>query len=101
MNTIKATVRNGRIEQEAPADWPEGSTVLIEPVPTGEGRIGMEEAEWREDPAALADWEQWLATIEPLEFTPEEEAAQARFRDDMLRYNLEAVRRQMAEEPLP
>jgi hypothetical protein len=101
MNAIKTTVQNGRIELDAPADWPEGCAVLIEPVPTGGNRIGIDESEWRDDPASLADWEAWLKTIEPLEFTPEEEAAFARFSEAMRRYNLVAVRRQMEQGPLP
>lgn len=56
-----------------------------------------EEAEWRDDPAALADWEAWMKTIEPLELTPEEQAAGARFDEEFRRFNVEAVRRQLAE----
>ncbi len=101
MNAIKTTVHNGRIELDVPGDWPEGCSVLIEPVPASGQKIGLDESEWCDDPASLADWEAWLKTIEPLEFTPEEEATFARFSEEMRRYNLEAVRRQMEQGPLP
>ena len=98
MNTIKATVRNRRIELTAPEDLPDGTEVLVAVTPVAPGKIGLEEAEWRDDPAALADWEAWMKTIEPLEFTPEERAAAARFEEDFRRFNIEAVRKQMAEK---
>ncbi len=63
--------------------------------------VGLDESKWRDDPASLAGWESCIKTIEPLEYTPEEEAAFARFNEGVRRYNIEAVRRQMAEGPLP
>jgi hypothetical protein len=101
MDAIKGTVQNGRIDLNVPSDWPEGCAVLIEPVSLNGEKIGLAESEWRDDPASLADWDAWLKTIEPLEFTPEEIAAFARFDEEMRRYNLDAVRRQMKEGPLP
>ncbi|HVS37635.1 MAG TPA: hypothetical protein VMS17_18885 [Gemmataceae bacterium] len=96
MNTIKATVRNRRIELTAPEDLPDGTEVLIDVTPLPPGKIGLEEAEWRDDPAALADWAAWMKTIEPLELTVEEQAAGARFEEEFRRFNVEAVRKQMA-----
>jgi hypothetical protein len=64
-------------------------------------KIGIDESEWRDDLASLSDWDAWIKTIEPLEFTPEEQAAFARFDEAMRHYNIEAVRRQMEERPLP
>jgi hypothetical protein len=95
MDAIKATVRQGRLELEAPPDWPEGIQVLIEPMAAPSQTIGIEESEWRDDPASLADWDAWIGTIEPLEFTPEEAQRMAEFDEQMRRYNLEAVRSQM------
>jgi hypothetical protein len=99
VNAIKTIVKNGRIELATPADWPEGCPVLVEPVPAAPGKIGLDEAEWRDDAESLADWEAWIKTIEPLEYPPDEEAAFARFRETMRRHNVEAVRRQMEELP--
>ena len=97
MNAIKATVRQGRLELEAPADWPDGTEVLIEPTTVPSETIGIEESKWRDDPASLADWEAWIKTIEPLELTPEEAQRMAEFDEQMRQYNLEAVRRQMEQ----
>src|SRR5436190_918689 len=97
MDVIKATVRQGRLDLEAPADWPDGTEVLIEPTTAPSEKIGIDESEWRDDPASLADWDAWIPTIEPLEFTPEEAEKMAEFDHQMRRYNLEAVRRQMEQ----
>jgi hypothetical protein len=68
MNTIKATVRNRRIELNAPDDLPDGTEVLVDVVPMAPGKIGIDESEWRDDAEALADWDAWIQTIEPIEF---------------------------------
>ena len=68
VNAIKATVRSGRLEVRTPPDWPEGTDVTIEPMRVAAEQIGIDESEWRDDPASLADWEAWIQTIEPLEF---------------------------------
>jgi hypothetical protein len=100
MNAIKATWKGGQILPCEPVNWPEGCDLVVEPLPTAATKIGLDESEWRDDPASLADWEAWIR-FEPLEITPEEAERFARFNDEMRRYNLEAVRRQMEEERLP
>ena len=97
MNAMKATIRNRRIELDAPAELPDGTEVLIEMTPVLGEKIGIEESEWRDDPEALADWEAWIKTIELLELSPEEQEAFDRFDQEFRRFNLEAVRKQMAE----
>jgi len=94
MNAIKATYTNGQIVPAEPVNWPEGSELLVEPVITVE-KVGLDEADWRDDAKALADWEAWNGTIEPLELTDEERESMARYRDEVRRYNIEAVRKQM------
>jgi hypothetical protein len=101
MISVKATIRNRRIELNAPEELPDGTELLVELTPISAEKIGIDESEWRDDPAALADWEAWIRTIEPLELTPEEEAKAARFDEEMKRFNVEAVRKQMSEEPVP
>ena len=97
MNAIRAVIKDRRLELQAPPDWPDGTEVLIEPTKDPAEKIGIDESEWRDDPASLADWEAWIKTIEPLEFTPEEAARFAEFDEKMRRFNVEAVRRQMQE----
>lgn len=97
MDAIRSILRGGRLDFQAPPDWPEGTEVLIEPAAPATERIGIDESDWRDDPVALADWEAWIQTIEPLESTPEEAAGMAEFDERMRRYNVEAVRRQMPE----
>jgi hypothetical protein len=97
MNAIKGTVKNGKIVLDAPPDWTEGCPVIVEPVSAPGEKIGLDEFEWRDDPAALADWEAWIKTIEPIELSPDEQAANARFEEEFRRFNIEAVRKQMAE----
>jgi hypothetical protein len=101
MDAIRSVVKNGRIELATPPDWPEGCEVLIEPFAARPERIGLGESEWRDDPASLADWDAWLQSIEPLDFTAEEQAAFAEFDEKMRRFNIDAVRREMEKGPLP
>jgi hypothetical protein len=70
-------------------------------LPTPSTKIGIDESEWRDDPTALAECEAWIKTIEPLELTPEEEANATRFNEETKRFNIEAVRKQMSEDPVP
>jgi hypothetical protein len=101
MIALKATIQNRRIELSAPEEFPDGTEVLVEVTPITATKIGIDECEWRDDPAALAEWEAWIQTIEPLELTPAEEANAARFDEEMRRFNIEAVRKQMSEDLLP
>ena len=66
MNTIKTTIRDRRIEVAAPNEMPDGTDVLVDVTPIPVEKIGIDEPEWRDDPEALADWEAWLKTIEPI-----------------------------------
>jgi hypothetical protein len=97
MTAIKATIRNQRIELPAPDEWPDGTEVLVELTPLASDAIGVEESAWRDDPAARADWDAWIATFEPPELTTEEQAACARFAEQMRRFNREAVGKLMQE----
>jgi hypothetical protein len=95
MNPIKATWINGKIMLAEPVDWPEGSELIVEPVAAPD-KIGLDESDWRDDAAALAAWDAWLPTVEPLALSDEERATFERYREESRQYNLEAVRQQMA-----
>jgi hypothetical protein len=98
MNAVKATWTNGRIVPSEPVDWPDGSELVVEPVETNGEKVGLDESQWRDDTAALTDWDSWLRTIEPRVLTDDERAAFAAYEEEVRRHNLEAVRRQMEAE---
>ncbi len=83
MNAVRAIWKNGDIVPVGPVDWPEGCEVSIEPVSKDYDRIGVDEADWRDDPESRADWNTWILTLEPLEFTYEEERRLAEFEAEM------------------
>ena len=94
MRAVKAKWTNGQIVPAEPVDWPEGSELLVEPLPAEE-KIGLDESAWEDSPEAIADWTAWLPTIEPLEYTEQELIELERFRGEYRRFNVEAVRKQM------
>ena len=71
VNAIRATWTNHQIVPAEPVDWPEGSTLLVEPISSSE-KIGIDESEWRDDPESIAEWIAWVDTIEPLVLNEEE-----------------------------
>ncbi|MFO0811260.1 MAG: hypothetical protein U0746_21740 [Gemmataceae bacterium] len=73
MSTVRGIYRNGTVTLTATPDWPEECEVIIEPaqVPS----IGMREEDWDDSPEGVAEWLRWYDSLEPLEMTPEEEAA--------------------------
>jgi hypothetical protein len=97
MIAFEATVQQGRIQLNVPGEFPEGARVRVNVELIAPEKLGIDESEWRDDPAALADWEAWIQTIEPLDLTPDEQAALVRFQEEMRRFNIEAVRKQMEE----
>jgi hypothetical protein len=87
MTTIRAIVRNGRIEVEGPMDLPEG-TVLTIPVPAGSAAPGGGDDEPPDTPEAIEAWIRWYDTLEPVEWTPDEYAAWQAARRDQKLYEL-------------
>jgi hypothetical protein len=72
MTTLRATVKDRRLELSVPADWPDGTQVEIHPL-------------GREDPAAMSPEEIARALtamdrVEPFELTDDERAAWERER---------------------
>src|SRR5262245_23968827 len=70
MTTIRATIKGRRLEIEAPADWPDGTEVEIQPL---ERDANGEQGEMSPDDIArtLAAMDQ----VEPLDMTDPERAA--------------------------
>ena len=80
MSVLKATVRGGRIELDAPEDWPEGTEVRVEAVsitPT----TGLRDEDWPETPEAIARHLAAMDRIEPWDITAEEGAEWEAARD--------------------
>jgi hypothetical protein len=74
VSAIKAIVKDRRLELDVPADWPDGTEVVVKPVRTEE-TFGIREEDWPETPEASAAWLKWYDSLEPLIFTDDERAA--------------------------
>ena len=72
MSAIKGIYKNGQVVLESPADWPDGTEVIVEP--TVQETVGMTEEEQGDDPESIAAWITEFDAIPPLQMTPEEEA---------------------------
>jgi hypothetical protein len=72
MNAILSVVKNGRVEVDAPPDWPDGTPVRVELGLNGQARYDDEVAE---TPEEIEAWLRWYHSLEPIVMTPEEEAA--------------------------
>jgi hypothetical protein len=74
MSTIHAVWKNGQIVPTQPVDWPEGTALAVGPIE--ESLLTDPEGDLLgDDPASIARWLAWFDSLEPLIFTPEEEAA--------------------------
>ena len=93
MLEVTGTVTNGVVVPVQPGSLPEGATVRVIVGPD-ETTGGMREEDWPKTPegiaALLAEWK----TLEPVEYTPEEEAdlraARAWFREHELQQQRKA-----------
>jgi hypothetical protein len=96
MNAIEATFKNGQIIPDGPPDWPEGCRLRIEPLPAGQAGEPPE-SDNPETPEQIEDWLRWYHSLEPLEFTPQEEADLARWRQQVKEYDLLKTRERTEE----
>jgi len=94
MNAIEATFRNGQIVPDGPTDWPEGCRLRIEPVANEQPKLTPNSDE-PETPEQIEDWLRWYRSLEPLEFTPEEEAELAAWRQKTKEYDVARSRQRM------
>ncbi len=74
MNAIKGTYKDGQIILGQPADWPDGTQVLVEPI-APECSLGIRDEDWPTDSEGISRHLALMDRIEPLLMTPEEEAA--------------------------
>ncbi len=96
MKTVSGVYRKGKVVLDREVDWAEGRRVTVRPV---EEQIGLREEDWPDTPEAREELARRIATFEPVEFTPEEEAEIAAARAEVKKVTLAAVRRQMGLEP--
>src|SRR5580704_17765100 len=71
MNAILSVVKSGRVEVDAPPDWPEGSPVRVELGLNGKAT----DEERTETPEEIEAWLRWYHSLEPIFMKPVEEAA--------------------------
>ena len=74
MKTIHAVWKNGQIVPMQPVDWPEGTALAVEPIEESLVTDAVCDL-LGDDPASIARWLAWFDSLEPLSFTPKEEAA--------------------------
>src|ERR1700732_907319 len=72
MTTILSVVKNGRVEVDAPPDWPDGTPVRVELGLKGQVEHDGASPETSEE---IEAWLHWYHGLEPIVMTPEEEAA--------------------------
>ncbi len=88
MDAIGATWRNGQIVPDTPVDWPEGYRLRIEPDAVEAESDEIREDDWSNSPEAITDWLSWYDSLEPLIFTPEEEAELAAWHRQVNEYTI-------------
>ena len=88
MQAIRATWKNGRIVPDVPVDWPEGCRLTIEPELVETCSVGVREEDWSNSPEAVADWLAWYDSLEPLEFTADEQSDLAAWRGKVKEYTI-------------
>ena len=93
MNAIRGTFKNGQVVLDGPADWPEGCRLRIAPEPAE-----ATDSDTPETPEQIEEWLRWYHSLEPLEFTPEEEADLAAWRQKTKEY--EIAKSQQRDEDL-
>jgi hypothetical protein len=74
MTSIKAVVRNGRIEIDKPINLPDGTQLTI-PIPDPSEIPETTDDDGFDTPEAVENWLRWYDALEPVEFTEKERAA--------------------------
>src|SRR5437868_5273312 len=95
MSAILSVVKNGRVEVDVPADRPDGTPVRVELGFDGPAKYDDERPE---TPEEIEEWIRRFREIEPIEMTPEEEAAWAADRKMQAEFDNAAERDRRIEE---
>jgi hypothetical protein len=96
---VHAVWRDGRIIPEGPIDWPEGCRLRIEPDSAQPATSEDHAEDWSNAPEAVADWLAWYDSLEPLVFTPEEEADLRDWRRRVKEYTIAHMNEGIGDRP--
>jgi hypothetical protein len=99
MNGITGVFTQGRIIPDEAIDWPDGCRVVIEPVSVAT-EVPDSKDERAETPEEIADWLRWYDSLEPLEFTAEEEGDLAAWRLKVKEHTLANMHKQTEDHDL-
>src|SRR5437763_1516735 len=99
MSAVKALWKNGQVILQSPADWPEGSRLVVAEDAATDVNF-MTEEQQSDDPQAVQQWIDELRTLPAVPLTAEQEADLVAWRQRVKDFNLAAVRRQM-EQGMP
>jgi hypothetical protein len=87
MNAIRGKYVDGAVVLDGPADWPNGTEVVVEPASNAEP-IGIRDEDWPTTPEGIAGLLARMDQFEAIEFTPEEEADTAAWRQKVKEYTI-------------
>jgi hypothetical protein len=87
MSAIRGKYVDGAVVLDAPANWPNGTEVVVEPAPVVEP-LGLREEDWPTTPEGIAALVARMDQFEAIELTPEEEADIAAWRQKMKEYTI-------------
>jgi len=85
MAAVHGTYQNGKIILDAPADWPDGTRVVVE---RSEDTIGIPGEEQGDDPESIAAWIAWPDSLQPFVMTPEDDERWRKSREESKAWEL-------------
>ncbi len=94
MDEVSATYRDGIFVTDQPVDWPEGTPVVVLRSPSA---IGLDESNWPTTKEGIKEWLAWFDSLEPVEFTPEEQERIDAARAAARKENIEAMGKNWGE----
>jgi hypothetical protein len=98
LNAVKAKYENGQIVLTEPVDWPEGTDVVVEPLP--QETTGIPDDQWPTDPEGIARLLARMDQVQSFWLSPEDHAeweaalqAQKEFEKSIFHEHAEKLRR--------
>jgi len=97
MKTIHAIWKNGQIVPTQPIDWPDGTTLIIEPIEEPHPDESEEDL-WSEDPASIARRIAFYEALPPLRMSASEEGQWQAARQEMKDYTIAKMQERSIED---